>query len=325
MMHIAMAIDTLTIHGAVRRCIELSNALIARGHCVTIFTPTGEPCTWLPTTAEVDTYANMPRHKFTAVMAYGFKRGAYDLLMATKTRVRALYLVGMDETRMSEFLAAPQEPDNPSGFLKTIIASGDWLVCACSSWIRDWCNSALGANVRLLLGGVNRSIFRPVVVRRPEGYPVIMSSGDHRAREGSKDVAHAIEIMRGKGYPDVRLETYFRQGIPQSGMAAKIRLGHLWMDGQRYAGWANSVIEAMACRVPVVCTDIGGVRDFAIDGETALLAPVGDAEVLAGQAMRILQDDALRVRLVRSAYAMAGRFTYANTAERLEGYIEERL
>ncbi len=52
-----------------------------------------------------------------------------------------------------------------------------------------------------------------------------------------------------------------------------------------------TLIEAMAARLPVVSTDVGGVAEMVVDGQTGLLAPAGDDEALA-QAMLRLADKA---------------------------------
>jgi len=44
----------------------------------------------------------------------------------------------------------------------------------------------------------------------------------------------------------------------------------------------------MACGIPVVATDVGGVSEVVKDGETGLLAPADDTEALAGKIQELL-------------------------------------
>jgi glycosyltransferase involved in cell wall biosynthesis len=46
-------------------------------------------------------------------------------------------------------------------------------------------------------------------------------------------------------------------------------------------GLGLSPLEALACEVPVIATDVGGLRETVLDGETGLRVPVGDAQALA--------------------------------------------
>jgi glycosyltransferase involved in cell wall biosynthesis len=56
-------------------------------------------------------------------------------------------------------------------------------------------------------------------------------------------------------------------------------------------------IEALAAQVPVVATDVGGVRDVVLDGETGYLVRYGDVEAVAARLRELAQSRALRERL----------------------------
>ena len=79
----------------------------------------------------------------------------------------------------------------------------------------------------------------------------------------------------------------------------------------------------MACGCALVTTDNGGSRDYAVDGETALVVPPGDAAGLAAAAERLLRDDAARARLAGAgAELVRRRFDWDNTAALLEPHLE---
>ena len=58
-----------------------------------------------------------------------------------------------------------------------------------------------------------------------------------------------------------------------------------------------SILEALACQVPVVATDVGSVRESIVEGETGCLVPAGDAEQMAARISRLIGDSAARARM----------------------------
>lgn len=63
----------------------------------------------------------------------------------------------------------------------------------------------------------------------------------------------------------------------------------------------NTVLEAMACAVPVVAFAAGGVSEMVTDGETGLLCPVGDSGSLAAAIVRLAGNPDLRRRMGHTA------------------------
>lgn len=74
-------------------------------------------------------------------------------------------------------------------------------------------------------------------------------------------------------------------------------------------GWGLTVGEAMLCGQAVACTNNRGFREMAIDGETALLSPIKDAEALASNICRLIEDDNLRFRLAQNGMRYIGKMT----------------
>src|SRR5215218_4846416 len=62
-------------------------------------------------------------------------------------------------------------------------------------------------------------------------------------------------------------------------------------------GLGTSLLDAMACGRPVVATNVGGIPEVVVDGETGLLVPPRDAGALAAAIGRLLGDRALRERM----------------------------
>jgi N-acetyl-alpha-D-glucosaminyl L-malate synthase BshA len=80
-----------------------------------------------------------------------------------------------------------------------------------------------------------------------------------------------------------------------------------------------AALEAMACGVPVVASDVGGVSEVVADGETGFLAAVGDVAGMARHACRLLSDEELRRRMSHAARQLAeARFRLGPAVDRYE-------
>jgi glycosyltransferase involved in cell wall biosynthesis len=73
----------------------------------------------------------------------------------------------------------------------------------------------------------------------------------------------------------------------------------------RSEGLPVSVLEAMAAELPVVATDVGGLAELVVDGETGILVPPGDEAALTEALGRLVEDRDLRRRLGTAGRARA--------------------
>jgi glycosyltransferase involved in cell wall biosynthesis len=86
-------------------------------------------------------------------------------------------------------------------------------------------------------------------------------------------------------------------------------------------GIGGVVIDAMSFGKPVAATAAGGIPEAVADGETGLLAPVGDATALGGAIARLLTDRELAARMGANGIRRAPLFSIDNTVEKtLEVY-----
>jgi glycosyltransferase involved in cell wall biosynthesis len=69
----------------------------------------------------------------------------------------------------------------------------------------------------------------------------------------------------------------------------------------RSEGVPTTTLEAMACGVPVVTTDVGAVAEAVVDGATGFVVPPQDADAIAAAALRLIDDVELRARLGHQA------------------------
>jgi glycosyltransferase involved in cell wall biosynthesis len=86
----------------------------------------------------------------------------------------------------------------------------------------------------------------------------------------------------------------------------------------------NSILEAMASGLPIVATDVGGVREY-VDATSGVLCPPRDPESLAAAVLRLLGDSSVRVRMARASRARAETLDYARVAVQMRQLYERLL
>lgn len=112
----------------------------------------------------------------------------------------------------------------------------------------------------------------------------------------------------------------FRRDIPE--ILADIDLYVL--AARSPEGVPQAVLQAHAARVPVVATDVGGVREVAIHGRTALCAPRLDPQALAGHIRHLLAHPEEGARLAENGYRLAvENYSLEGMLDRMEALYRE--
>lgn len=83
-------------------------------------------------------------------------------------------------------------------------------------------------------------------------------------------------------------------------------------------GWGLVATEAMASGAALVSTKNGGVDDFGIDKETALLSEVGDYEGLANSIIFLFKNDEARNILAENGKKLVSELSFKSSAESFE-------
>lgn len=81
----------------------------------------------------------------------------------------------------------------------------------------------------------------------------------------------------------------------------------VYVHAARSDNFPNTVLEALACGIPVVATAVDGIPEQVDDGHTGFLVPGGDAEGMAARILQLLSDDVLRRQMGAQAVEVARR------------------
>ena len=168
--------------------------------------------------------------------------------------------------------------------------------------------------------------------------PMILTVGAILNRRPLPTLARAAGRLRHR-WPDLTLHVVgenrtrplldLDRVVDEAGMAGRVRLDGFVDDAAlavRYAaadvavflsdyeGFGLPALEAMARGVPVIASRAPSLGE--IFGEAALLVEPRDESAVAAAVDRVLGDPGLRADLVRRGRALAGRFSWKDTAER---------
>lgn len=84
-----------------------------------------------------------------------------------------------------------------------------------------------------------------------------------------------------------------------------------------------AALEAMSCSVPVISSNIGGLPEVNIHGETGYLCELGDVEAMGRFATKILSDEKLHSKMAKAARTRAELFELDKIVTIYEDYYKE--
>jgi L-malate glycosyltransferase len=86
-----------------------------------------------------------------------------------------------------------------------------------------------------------------------------------------------------------------------------------------------AALEAMACQVPVISTNTGGLPEVNVQGITGFLSNVGDIDDMAENSIHILEDSQRLAQFKKNAWQHASKFELKNILPVYEKYYEKVL
>lgn len=153
--------------------------------------------------------------------------------------------------------------------------------------------------------------------------PVCITVGGHT--RDFETLSKAIDIVRTRrpdarfiavgtehGHEGPRFEhpaVEFRHGVPDEELRRLYQQARVAVFSFRQTTANNATLEAMACGLPIVCTDIGGAREY-LGSDAGLLCPPNNPDALAAALLRVLSDTPLARRMGRAARQQALQFDF---------------
>jgi spore coat protein SA len=108
--------------------------------------------------------------------------------------------------------------------------------------------------------------------------------------------------------------------LPYDELPDRYRRASVLVNPSLEEAFGMSLVEAMACGVPVVATRVGGMPEIVADGETGFLIDPNNPDALASALERLLTDESLRRTLGAAARrAAVARFGWDRIVDQLRG------
>jgi len=111
----------------------------------------------------------------------------------------------------------------------------------------------------------------------------------------------------------------------QDAIEELLAIADLFLIPSEKESFGLAALEAMACEVPVISTDVGGLPEVNIHGKTGFMSQVGDVQSMAQHAINILSNDDILDKFRKNAMEQAKRFDIHEILPQYEAYYESIL
>ena len=80
-----------------------------------------------------------------------------------------------------------------------------------------------------------------------------------------------------------------------------LSIADIFLFPSRKEGFPNALLEAMACGIAIIASDIGGVTELISDGKTGILFPAGDRKILVEKIIYLLKNPMIKNKIGKQA------------------------
>jgi len=186
----------------------------------------------------------------------------------------------------------------------------------------------------------NKEHFRKAIA--PHGEKILIHISNFRKVKRVEDVVKIFAQVRaelpaklllvGDGPERQKLEQLCRElGLcadirflgKQDAVEELLAVSDLFIMPSASESFGLSALEAMACEVPVISTNVGGLPEVNLHGVTGFCSELGEVDEMAANALKLLKDEALHQEFQQAALEHAKKFSIENILPQYEAYYEK--
>lgn len=198
-----------------------------------------------------------------------------------------------------------------------------------SSYLKEVVDTHSSNPIYVIQNAVDTSLFYPKTpIETRDKYKLTMLHSEQEIK-GSKYGIEALEIIK-KKHPQIQVNLFGiypkPEGLPDwinytrepKDIAEHHSQNAIYMGNSLTEGMALAPLESLFCGCALVCTDIPGQREYAKEGETALLVPAKDPQAMADRVCYLIENNEERIALAKKSHAYVQRFSWEDTMIKLE-------
>lgn len=189
---------------------------------------------------------------------------------------------------------------------------------------------------------LNKDHFKKAIA--PHGEKIITHTSNFRKVKRVGDVIQIFKkihdhipsklLLIGDGPERQKLEELCRQiGLSheirflgkQDAVEELLAVSDLFVIPSANESFGLAALEAMACEIPVISSNVGGLPEVNVHGKTGYLSDVGNVDEMAQNAIQILSDEVLYAQFRKNALEQAKNFDMLKILPQYENYYEQIL
>ena len=125
---------------------------------------------------------------------------------------------------------------------------------------------------------------------------------------------------------DLTIPVTFAENIPREKMNFYYNISDFTVLPTLAENFALTIIEAMACKLPVIASDIGGIPEALIDNQTGLLCPPRNPIILANKIELLITKPEFRSILAENAYLkFKEKFSFDEMIDKYETIFKKTI
>lgn len=324
MMKLGVILPQTLLYGGVKRFVELGNIFVAKGHQFFIFTPDAQAPTWTKFEGEMKQIEEVKTTKL-------------DAIFFTEPRFIPWIQQACSERKIFYFVRGNEN-------LRKLKVIPNIKVFANSTNMYHLAKRRFGIEAFQAFGGIDTMLYEDCnSTERESGKPfTIMAYGRlAEGRKGTKYVVKACEKLYRK-HRNIKLvlfDTPVNEKMKQKIANFHTKVPHefilnhpvdknpelfcqadVFVAPEKKAGWANTVVEAMASGVAVIATN-SGTADFLLHEETGLVVKRNSRQI-ARAISRLMHDDALRLKYAEAGKKKIKAFDWHLLADKIEKHLQ---